>query len=799
MAFDNEQIQITVTEDSHGFLAGDRDLRFLYVYEGKARLVINQIPVYLQKDDFFAVNSGDAAEYFMESPGFAGVLRLKYALAADYLELRKYYIVCSSLKEYGGSEERIGVYLRSMFSHKMSKDPSRDALLLADAYNLLYLLYENCRVRRKTELDLMHEDENRRIERIRTFLTENFMERITLEDLSRETFFSIAYLSKYIKRNFGRNFSEVLLDLRLSHAEADLIHTDMSITSIAMDNGFASPVAFTRFFRDKHGITPSEYRQQMQKEQKPEDDTMTGNSEPNSRLARMVQERSRGEELYEVNARTLKAKVSEARRYKRFWAEMINGGTAHDLMRADLQEHLLTLHRKLGIQYVRFWDLHSPEMMLVDMREGRRYNFVRLDSVTDFLVKNQMHPYIELGPKPNVLLKNTHEYLIAERRNRIADTVEEYGEFVEQLARHFVRRYGLEEVSKWYFELWLETYSSDLEEYIHVFEVIQNSLKRVSGDLRLGGPGISSETRIPIDQVVKAWAEREQKPDFISYYIYPYSFIKQPAAYEERTPENAGRVLAENFADHMAKDISAMLRENGFWNQEKHVSEWNSTVANRNTVNDSIYKGAYVVRNLLAMMGEVDLAGYWFASDLFTEFYDTEHLMNGSGGLITKDGICKPAYYGLSFMNRLEPYLLSGNQDGIITANTNNSYSIVCHNYRHPEYPYFMTDEDVIRIQDYGHYFDKEKRDFHFIIEGVKNGIYQIKTRQIDANHGSVQDEWVRMGLTDNLNEQDIEYLRRICVPYITIETLEVTDGVLDIHSILEPNAIENIHIYLLE
>ncbi len=791
-------VQITISEEKREKLAGERDLRIIYVYEGKACLTLGGASVTLRKDDFYVINSGDSAEYRMERSGFVGIIRLKYSFAEEYLELKRFYIICSSLKEHGVSEERIGVYLRSIFSNGMNKDPASEALLLSDVYRLLYLMRENCRVKRKTIGDAEQEDEHRRVEFIRSYIQENYNERISLEDLSRETFFSVTYLSKYIKKNFGRNFSEVLQEQRLKHALVDLEETDQTITTIAMENGFASPIAFSKVFREKYSLTPSEYREKQALEKKRKEQNEKENAGFDPRLASIVKGRSHGEDLYTVNTRELKAKVSEARSFVRFWNRMINGGTAHDLMRADLQGHLLLLKNELGIEYVRMWDIYSPEMMLFNGNEERKYNFTRLDTVIDFLRKNQLRPYIELGPKPNILLRNTHEYLVAEKRERIADKPELYGDFVEQLARHYVRKYGAEEVEKWYFELWMETYSCDLEEYITVFDLLSKHLKSVSPNLRLGGIGESKETAIPMEEVVKAWSERNQKPDFFTFYSYPYEPVVEPLPYEKRTPDNSKRNLAANFVENNTGEHCAMLHENGFWDQEIHISEWNSSVSNRNLINDSVYKGTYVVRSLLAMLGKVQLAGYWFASDLFTEYYDTQHLLDGSGGLISKDGIRKPAFYGLSFFNRLEQYLLSVSEDAIITANARGSYSIVCHNYRHPEYYYYTVDEDKIKIDEYDRYFDNEQRTFHFLVSGVKNGTYQIKTRVVDSHHGSVQDEWRRMGLTDNLNEQDIEYLRRICVPHITIETLEVTDGTIDIQSVLEPNAIQHIHIYLL-
>jgi len=93
-------IQIVISEDKRKILSSNRDLRIIYIYEGKARLSLNGASLTLRKDDFYVVNSGESAEYHMEQAGFAGIIQLKYALAEEYLELQRCYIVCSSLQEH---------------------------------------------------------------------------------------------------------------------------------------------------------------------------------------------------------------------------------------------------------------------------------------------------------------------------------------------------------------------------------------------------------------------------------------------------------------------------------------------------------------------------------------------------------------------------------------------------------------------------------------------------------------------------------------------------------------------------
>ena len=53
-----------------------------------------------------------------------------------------------------------------------------------------------------------------------------------------------------------------------------------------------------------------------------------------------------------------------------------------------------------------------------------------------------------------------------------------------------------------------------------------------------------------------------------------------------------------------------------------------------------------------------------------------------------------------------------------------------------------MVQENEIRIQDIPLMLDdREYLTIHLRIEHVKNGIYVLKQKQVNRNHGSIQDE----------------------------------------------------------
>ncbi len=93
-----------------------------------------------------------------------------------------------------------------------------------------------------------------------TFVENNFNKDCSLENLSKETGFSYAYLSRYFKNTVGISFNTYVNQYRINNACYLLNNTDYSILQCALDSGYTSLRSFNRNFKNITGMTPQEYR-----------------------------------------------------------------------------------------------------------------------------------------------------------------------------------------------------------------------------------------------------------------------------------------------------------------------------------------------------------------------------------------------------------------------------------------------------------------------------------------------------------------------------------------------------------
>ncbi|WP_026665273.1 helix-turn-helix transcriptional regulator [Butyrivibrio sp. FC2001] len=89
---------------------------------------------------------------------------------------------------------------------------------------------------------------------------------LTLAALAEFFHYSETHLSTLIKQNTGKNYTELIKNLRMRDAQNLLLNTNQKIGEIAEETGYNSADHFSRVFRQTFGISPADYRKHNKKE-----------------------------------------------------------------------------------------------------------------------------------------------------------------------------------------------------------------------------------------------------------------------------------------------------------------------------------------------------------------------------------------------------------------------------------------------------------------------------------------------------------------------------------------------------
>ena len=99
--------------------------------------------------------------------------------------------------------------------------------------------------------------------KVKDYLQHNYMYEISLDSVSEILNISPSYFSVAFKRAFGVNFLDYLTELRIQAACELLKDPLRSSAEVAGMVGYESASYFTRIFKKKTGMTPTEYRRQL--------------------------------------------------------------------------------------------------------------------------------------------------------------------------------------------------------------------------------------------------------------------------------------------------------------------------------------------------------------------------------------------------------------------------------------------------------------------------------------------------------------------------------------------------------
>ncbi len=96
------------------------------------------------------------------------------------------------------------------------------------------------------------------------YIKENFKD-CNLTVMAGHFHFHPVYLSNLIKREFGKNLKDLLMELRMEEVSHLLKNTDMTIENIINEVGYTNNSYFYKIFKKQYGCTPVDYRRNVGK------------------------------------------------------------------------------------------------------------------------------------------------------------------------------------------------------------------------------------------------------------------------------------------------------------------------------------------------------------------------------------------------------------------------------------------------------------------------------------------------------------------------------------------------------
>ena len=353
--------------------------------------------------------------------------------------------------------------------------------------------------------------------------------------------------------------------------------------------------------------------------------------------------------------------------FPHFWEQMFGSGRAILTLRESYRNDLDAVHAITGFRYVRFHAILHDEVGVYNEDEHGNpvYNFAYVDQIYDGLLKRGVRPVVEISFMPKKLAFNPDALHPFWYKQNVSPprSLAAWDKLIAAFAQHLVARYGVDEVSQWYFEVWNEP-NIDFwngiprqQSYFELYAHTARSLKSVSPRLRVGGPATAAAQWIP---QFLAYAAKEHVPvDFVSTHGYADDTVENLFHTDEVIPMD-DRVCRAVSSVRAQIDHSAMPRTPLFW------TEWN--VQGENQSRDTPFVGPALANTIRECAGKVELMSFWTFSDVFEEGGPMARPFVGAFGLRAEDGINKPSFYDFALLHQLGDRRIASSADDVLVT-----------------------------------------------------------------------------------------------------------------------------------
>ncbi|MBO5292226.1 MAG: AraC family transcriptional regulator [Lachnospiraceae bacterium] len=93
------------------------------------------------------------------------------------------------------------------------------------------------------------------------YLTYHYHERVKINELADYIGINRCYLTNSFKKQLGMSPQEYLVRLRMDKAASLIRNTGLPVSEIAARVGYEDPLAFSKIFRQKYGVSPRKWRE----------------------------------------------------------------------------------------------------------------------------------------------------------------------------------------------------------------------------------------------------------------------------------------------------------------------------------------------------------------------------------------------------------------------------------------------------------------------------------------------------------------------------------------------------------
>ncbi len=236
-----------------------KEIEIVYLFSGQTEICVDGVSFILSEGEASIIFSNQIHSYHDITEVRAAISIFNPDDFPEFYAVYKNRIPVSNQIPRAQLEQiHFAQQLRFIFQDYEKSDP-----LIQAGYTLLFngKLLSQCRFAEKKM------DYGTAVRDVLTYCNENYKSNLTLNQLSKELGLSKSYLSHLFGSSLKVNFRDFINSMRIKEAMHLIETTDLTITEIAYETGYANTRTFNRVFLKWTGTTPREHKNLLKKQQ----------------------------------------------------------------------------------------------------------------------------------------------------------------------------------------------------------------------------------------------------------------------------------------------------------------------------------------------------------------------------------------------------------------------------------------------------------------------------------------------------------------------------------------------------
>lgn len=571
------------------------------------------------------------------------------------------------------------------------------------------------------------------------FINQHFMERIGLDDLSDYINLSSSYTSRLFTKKLGTSFNSYLNKVRTRNAEHDLKYSDISITDIAMKNGFSNSTSLAKHFKLWYHMTPGDYRKEFQVKDLNQLKMKPLNKQSIKRYIQYLSSYVNNQMDVVIHSaepqKEIDIQLEDRLGYLNKYNHIVQIGSIVNMLVHRYREQILEVKDRVGLDTVLVQDLVNDTswreyVVASDEIIPHSHQYMTLDECLLFLMNHQIHLSIRLRPPHS------------------ATAFQAYCDTWVQILKHFINM--TTHSSRMQLSVIID--AIDLKQYIQLYEVFNRYISNVK--FIVNYQDFSNQK----NNLKLLFKDHSEKVNMLAFEANQNDVVNLEVS------EDIQYQYAKN---HINETVEALVE----WLPKKQkdmplmLLNWNTLTGNSNLTNGEYFRAGIIFKQLLDINEKVCTVGYWLNYELHQKYgVMNEHQLMGIDLYHQFDGK-RPAFFTSNFFRMLQNNVRFRNEECMVVGDDTH-LQIVVWDADHYN-PYYTISEQPNVM---------EKRNFKIEINQLQSGLYKIKHYTLDKENGALYRVWQQHNTTYGMDQETIDYVNRISYPKLDIAEVEVEE-----------------------